>query len=650
MAEPWEKYAAQSDRKPWENYKASEPAPPQEEPRSMLQEFGRQAALTGRAVLEAPANLFALPSDALFGLVNYIQAVRGKEMPFKLASQSIREGYTAAGLPEPETVPEKVAYGVEGALASGLPGVGTGRALAGQAVRATPVPGAINAPPVSVPQAVGDVLAGNLGAQAAGAGAGSVAQQAAAAAGAPLPVQMVAGLAGGALGGAAVPSAPAAVRGAGAVFTPLSEGGRRAIAGRVLQEAIPGANPEQIAQNLEAGQQIVPGSQPTSGQVGGNTGLAYFEQRIRGIGGPEFNTRYGQQNLARQTLLDSIARGGTQRAIDMLIRARDRVTAPLRALAFQQAEGKRVPVENVLRDIDAQLASPDNAGESVQAALRHFRGQIAGRETTTTTPEGIQVAESRPLSDIRSLYAVRKEINRVLEGKFVGAEEPVYRYAGGQLAKVKTAIDDAISEVAPSWRNYLTRYERLSRPINRAQTMQDIRQRTELAAPDIETDRAVTSQAKWKDVVDRSSGELSEVMTPAQMKQLNLITRDLDRGAAAIAAGKVMGSDTAANLALKGQLSVANIVGRVTGNGTKPLPAGWGFLNSVASPLRWLYALPDEAIRSLLVDAMLDPKLAAQLLREGTVENVRNFAESLASSSGVATQSAAAAGAAQAPR
>jgi hypothetical protein len=53
------------------------------------------------------------------------------------------------------------------------------------------------------------------------------------------------------------------------------------------------------------------------------------------------------------------------------------------------------------------------------------------------------------------------------------------------------------------------------------------------------------------------------------------------------------------------------------------------FLNKVASPLNFLYNGSDDAIREVLVDAMLDPKLAAKLMQKATTATVKPIAEEL---------------------
>lgn len=634
MAAPWEKYAQPkptpaASEKPWEKYAE---APPAETP-SMLSQFGRAAAMGGRYVVQGAADLISTPSDALFAIPNVIQSMRGKPEPFKLARTSIAEGLTAAGLPEAQTGPERFAAGVESALGGSGAAVGIGNMLATRAAPAiagalqtTQAPATTTAPMALInagprqpmPQSIAELLASHPGAQAAGAVTGTSAQTLAAAMGAPVPVQIAAGAIGGAVGGGIAPTGAMIGRGTRALATPITEAGRRAIAGRVLNTAASDA--KTAGRNLAGASELVAGSAPTTGQAAKDVGLAYFEQRLRGLGDARFNNRTSDQNSARQALIDSVADGGTPEAILKRVTRRDQVTAPLRDRAFAEAAGKPVAVEKVLADIDAQLANPENAGKSVQDALKGIRTQIEGK------------------TDARALYAVRKEINRILEGRYVGADESVLRYAGGQLGAVKGSIDAAITEVAPSWGQYLTKYAQLSKPIERVETMQDIRSRTSIAAPDIRTGREMLSQAKWKTTVDRAMPDLEKTLTKGQLVKLRRITNDLDRGAAAIAAGKVAGSDTAANLATGGQLSVAYVLGQALGKGPQPLPPGLG---TATRPLSWIYKLPDEEIRSLLVDAMLDPKLAEQLMREGTLDNLRSFSAALKASSAAGTVGAA---------
>lgn len=557
-------------------------------PRLMGQELARQGGLTARYAVEGILALPGVLANVPGYIANKALEVVGSDYRFPDQNQAISQLLTDAGLPEPESRTERLVGDASRAVA------GTGGAFQAARVASPAIRAALQARP--------DLQAS--AAMASGAAAGTAREEGAGPLG-----QMAAGMIGGVVGGTVPSVAAGTARGLGRAATSLTESGRRTLAGRALNTAA--SNSTRAIQNLDDAAAIVPGSAPTTGQAAKDAGLAFFENRMRALGDSRFGGRISSQNSARQTLLDTVADGGLPDNVQKLIATRDKFTAGQRARAFKQAEGKTVNTQQILDDVDGLLASPDNAGASVQSALKSVRGQIDGK------------------TDVRSLYAVRKEINRILEGRYVNSDESVLQYAGGQLSAVKTAIDNAISEVAPSWKTYLTRYSKLSKPIDRAKQMGEIRQNTALAAPDVETGRDFISQPKWRNVVSRNREELTETMTPAQMKILDKVSADLDRGAAATNSSsiKVPGSDTAANMVASGQISVANILGRALGVDAASLPPA---LRTAARPLSFVYKLNDEAVRELIVDAMLDPKLAAQLMREGTPENVQAFAQSLA--------------------
>lgn len=474
------------------------------------------------------------------------------------------------------------------------------------------------------------MLAANPGQQAIAGGAAAGAAGLAREEGASPMQQAGIGLVGGVGAGMGAATTNRMLSGAKAFIDPFRAGGREAIAGRVLNEAA--NSPTRSMRAMANPRELVQGSAPTAAEASADAGLANFEDRLKNLEPGKFTARQSAQNEARDRLLESVAGGGTRTEVQRLESMRDQLTTPLRDQAFKQAAGKPVNTHAVLDDIDELMANPENAGESVQKALQAVRRQLAGESKTHTTG-GITVTEQVPVTDARALYSVRKEINRILEGKYVGSDESVLRYAGSQLGKVKSSIDDAISEVAPTWKQYLTRYSKLSRPIERAETVGDIRQKTAMAAPDLQTGRDVISQAKWRSSVRNALPELEKTLTPQQMTRLNAITADLDRGAAATAASKrvTAGSQTAANIVAKEQMSVANVLGRLLGRDVKEIPT---WLATASRPLAFINKLADQQIRELLVDAMLDPRLAARLMQRGTPENIKSFASSVAQNLG----------------
>ena len=109
-------------------------------------------------------------------------------------------------------------------------------------------------------------------------------------------------------------------------------------------------------------------------------------------------------------------------------------------------------------------------------------------------------------------------------------------------------------------------------------------------------------------------------MSQMQVKILERVGRDIDSGVLN-RSGKVPGSDTFKNL------STANVIGGIIGKqmfGEVPAAA-----NKVVAPFNWLYNGTDDQIRELLVDAMLDPKLAARLMSKASTTNIEPISKEL---------------------
>jgi hypothetical protein len=130
----------------------------------------------------------------------------------------------------------------------------------------------------------------------------------------------------------------------------------------------------------------------------------------------------------------------------------------------------------------------------------------------------------------------------------------------------------------------------------------------------------VLSPAKWARLVNtRLRPEIRRTLTPTQQAQIAAITEDLDRAALTGSAGRAAGSNTFQNL------STAHVISRaLQGHGTND-----PFLASLMRPLQWLYRIPEQQAQDLLVDAMLDPALAARLLGKASPQAVEAASDAL---------------------
>lgn len=543
------------------------------------QAAARQLGLGARDLVNVATSIPALATDVILQPINLIA---GRQV-FQPAQQALNERLTQAGLPEPANATERITSGISRAVAGAGTSIATGAALAQSAIPAT--------------RSVGAVMAARPATQEAAAIGAGLGTEVAREADLPWWAQAGAGLAGGMIGAGGFELAKAGGRALQAMAQPFTRSGQERIVGNALADAA--TAPGQARQNLQGAAEIVPDSPPTTGPASRDLGLLSLERQVRNSSPGEFAEIATQQNAARATDLAKSAK--TPRALQAAIDRRESVTKPIREAAFKAAQGKPVDTPAILQKIDALIADPDNAGEATQTALLRFRGAVEGK------------------ADARALYAVRKDLNRILEGKFVDSSESALRYAGGQLAQVKDFIDEGISAVAPQWRTYLGRYAQLSRPIDRLATLQQ-KAEAVVTAPVDPQGRHFISQAKWYQQITRQMPELEKELTKGQVARLRRIGADLDRGEMINSkAVRPMGSDTASNL------SVANLVGAIRGRrgSVGAVPA------TLARPFEWLAKAPEPQVRQLLIEAIKDPALAARLLGKATPNNAQATAQKL---------------------
>ncbi len=414
--------------------------------------------------------------------------------------------------------------------------------------------------------------------------------------------QTAAGFAGGmatpVAGVAATRTAAGAGRTIAGVKDALTREGQRKIAGNVLHDQA--LDVDRAVSRLEAYEVAPAGiSQRTAGEASRDPGLLSLERVIRNTDkSGRFSQRMSQANEERWRILDII--GGED--INAMKANRDSVTGPMREAAM--TPDPVVSTRPVVERIDTLLAQPAVKGQkTVTQALKEFRDRIENAETA------------------QELYGIRKDINLALNGKLSGDRQD-YRHAASQLIKVKDGIDEAIERVAPGFRRYLEEYARMSKEIDQQEIIQSFR-KARLAASDPMTGRDIMSQAKFRNLLEKEiqNGTLTE----DQITVLQAIADDLDAGASINAATvRPSGSDTAKNL------TVAHIVGRAMGGYTDH-PA----IMALAKPLNWIAGHSDDQIQGILVEAMLDPRLARILIQEARPDQVNRFNRALTEILGV---------------
>ena len=545
----------------------------------------RGAGLTARGLAQGVAGLAGIVNDPLAMLMNYGLEAAGAPKKYRFHEnlrQLTSDQLTGLGLPSPETGSERIS----GVISEGVGGGGLVAKLATLPTIAARSP--YIAKILSSPYEV-------FGAGAAGGGSQYAAEKGAGPVG-----QVIAGI------GTAIsaPLSVGAVKGianTATYFTNKSAGIR---AGRKLVEATD--YPELAIKNLENAEEIVPGSQPTAGVASakgeidpetgliyGDAGLLQAEAIIRANNPSLFGLRLSQQNAARRAYLQSqIDELGDPETMRL---ARDAVTAPMREESLRQ--GKVVNIEPVLSRIDGILQSARGTRDAVKQSLPDYRKRL----------QEIKNLDSADEAD--RLYELRKDMADDMRGS-ADSGKSGRRLAKAEIQNVINALDDAIEEVSPGYKAYLEEYHRLSQRVNQAERLIIMRDRGSVVGIDPLTGQEMLSQARFKNLVLGEQGKqgMSRVLTDDQLTVITKIADDLDRAMTITSPQvKAAGSDTARN-------TVGNALGTVVGD----VLTNNRTMRLAGQVLSWVGKLTKAKQNELIIEAMLDPKLAAMLMRDAT--------------------------------
>jgi hypothetical protein len=374
-----------------------------------------------------------------------------------------------------------------------------------------------------------------------------------------------------------------------AAISPLSKSGQEQIVGKALNRLA--TNPESITAIPDVTRNVR-GSQLTTAQATKDPGLLAVERAVQSTPqGSRLSTRFAQQNAARSKLLESLEKDKT--ALQVAEAARDEAAIPF--LRAAEKEGLSIDPSPVVTKIDEILKSGSGKRDVVKGALTSVRNKLYNESGQLET-------------SLDNIYGVRKHITDLLSGKLTG-EASNAKLARRELMEIKDALD---GQMPDNFRTYLKTYHDKSGPVNQLNTLQEIGDAVRNPGTTVTGERIV-SQAKWYNTVTRNKEELSKVLKPTHIKLLDRIGKDLDTGALSVSGGKAAGSNTFQNL------STANLLGEAIGGKAADNPA----LQNILRPIKWVYKVPEEKMQELLVDAMLDPKLARALASKATPERLR---------------------------
>lgn len=417
----------------------------------------------------------------------------------------------------------------------------------------------------------------------------------------------------GALLGGAVPIAGAAIKSgvgtARGLIDPFTSGGQTRVAQNILERTA-GKGP--TAADLTT---YVPGSTPTLAQATGNPMLAALERQSINKNPVEFGAVKEQNDLARMAYLDSIR--GDKATLADAIAVREAQAVPL--LDQAMAGAKQVDPAPVVKVIDDILASPQGQRNSVKDALSAVRSKVGEGAKAQTDPG--------------QLYGIRKSINDQLE-TVAGRDNTSAVQASKELIQVRNELDKVIESGAPGFKDYLTQYAELSKPVSAQKYLQGINF-TDAQSQSIllgNVKKAINQIEKQR---GKPGANDAKAITDDQLAALDNLHKDLQRAANSYTKGRSAGSNTAQNLAMDNLMaSMVPGVGQRIPLGPEGIggalgwalagPAGGAMGAGAGNLLRQGFAAQNPAIEARLIDLLTDPATVLKRSNSGSGNNLLN--------------------------
>jgi hypothetical protein len=421
------------------------------------------------------------------------------------------------------------------------------------------------------------------------------------------------GAAGGAVGTLAGRALEGAARGAVSLTAPFRQGGQRAIAGRALRRAA--TDPDAAMNAARSYQPATPGVRPTLGEATLDPGLVSMQKAVPdpALAGEIASQHAGNREAVLGVLRDI---AGTPDSRAAAVAARKTATDAL----YEPLESAVLPVTDDLANL---LRRPD-----VAAAYETARQNALNR------------GQSMPrLDDLLAMDDAGNYLNQ-LDGRTVqrlkiALDTNLRRGVGqgnlvGDTLDASTAARNATRDFArnnlPGYAQADDTFAAMSKPINEMDAGQYLYERASPALNDYSAGVSrVRPQALAQTLRDGQDSlpkdlrdipgarRLSDLLSPENQSRVDGVMRDLAREASAYDAPMVRGSDTMRNMASQ------NVMREVLGPLGMPENVGEALMSGASGPARTLNLLfggTEPKIQQLVVQALRDPKLAAQLMEQ----------------------------------
>ena len=501
---------------------AATPQPQAQPSKTLFGELSRQVGLTGRAALTGIAGLPLMAGDAVNSALNLIPGVK-MQMP----SQALGQLLDKAGVPQPQNDTERVVQDVTGGMAGAGAFVKAGKLLANAQA---PITRGIAA---TMQQLPGMQVAGAAG---AGAGGGIARENGDGVLG-----QIGGGILGG-LAGAVGPSAAlAAVRGVKGTVSNVSNTlapvlNSRSYVGSQLANYL-GQDAPTVAANIRNAPELVPGSLPTTAQVGGGVKLVATEKAAGNTPAIKeaLANRSANNNAARWDALNSVAR--TPEDLQAAIDARGAISTP----KYAEAHANTANVGPAFMRF-AQIPEMQQAMESANSLASLDAAVGRGVAPVWPTPD------SKAINGAALDYTSRALGDMINSAKSAGSATKA-----GSLAALKDSVDNWMGRYVPGVADARSDYAALSSPVNTMQAGQQIAGQLGTRAMDVNGIPQLTLDG-YRSAMQKAVKAQKYGIDDGAKTSLEGIGQDLQRASTSNSL-KSPGSDTAYNLSAQGWLA-----------------------------------------------------------------------------------------------
>lgn len=404
---------------------------------------------------------------------------------------------------------------------------------------------------------------------------------------------------GGALLGAAFPAAISGVQGiarnVSGLLSPVVAPGK--YAGEGLAGALTPADAQAVADNIRSAQQFVPGSMPTTAQVGATPTLVQTEKALANASAP-FKARLenlaNDNNQARWNVLMDVAQ--TPQDLQAAQAARASAVAPL----YDAANGKTANIGNAFLDFARR--------RPVQQAMQ--------RANQLAQDDGQNTAGWWPTPDDPSITGQALDYTGRALRDMIGSAQSA---GNNELARILTAsrawLQNWTQRYIPEVGQAAQTYAQMSVPVNTMEAAQQIANQIGTRGMNSAGIPQITLPA-YRSALDSAMNDAKYGIDANALQRLQGIGQDLQRATVSNSI-KTGGSDTAYNLAADGWLArqlygqtfggaggVGKTLGAIGATVAGHPMAGLGILgagNKVGQ-------LVGQRLQSRLGDLLLDPQ------------------------------------------